>query len=197
MVMSDSRPRKHGQRSYSLLAGAAIAITASLLGASCGESLGAPSEQQDSPYLSRDLSDFQSRILADSQVTPAEAESAYLGLISCLNEAGFEAFRLEIDEQGGFSFITRDPPVTEMPAFDEAMAQCEEEYTSAVELAWADATATSPVEDAAFYAQVAACLRREGLVVSDVSPGALAQVFETDPAVYDDCLDEIVAATGG
>jgi hypothetical protein len=26
-----------------------------------------------------------------------------------------------MDEQGGFSFITRDPPANEMPALEEAM----------------------------------------------------------------------------
>ena len=167
------------------------------LGASCKASTLSPSEQNNTPYLSENLSGFQARILVDGEVTFAEAESAYLGLIACLNQAGFEASGLETDEQGGFAFITRDPPTSQALAFNKTMTRCELEYTSAVEVAWADATATSPEEEAAFYTEVASCLRRAGLAVADASPEELARVFEADPISYDKCLDEVVAATGG
>ena len=174
-----------------------VAMSAVSLGTSCEAGTASSSEQNNTPYLSENLSGFQARILVDGEVTFAEAESAYLGLIACLNQAGFEASGLETDEQGGFAFITRDPPTSQALAFNKTMTRCELEYTSAVEVAWADATATSPEEEAAFYTEVASCLRRAGLAVADASPEELARVFEADPISYDKCLDEVVAATGG
>jgi len=190
-------PDGHGHVPLRVALYIVVAMTAVLLGASCGASTVSSSEQNNTPYLSEDLSEFQTQILVDGEVTFAEAESAYLGLIACLNHAGFVASDLETDEQGGFSFITRDPPLSQALVFNKTMSMCEEEYTSVVEVAWADATATNPEDEAAFYTEVASCLRRAGLAVADASREELARAFEADPISYDECLDEVVVATGG
>lgn len=83
------------------------------------------------------LSEFQRQLLEDGELTFSEYERAVRGFVSCLEAQGYEANHVEIDEDAGFTITVAWPEGID-PATSEAERDgCEEEYISAVELAFA------------------------------------------------------------
>lgn len=138
------------------------------------------------------LSEFQQQIFEDGEVSFPEYERAFFQLVSCINDTGIEAEGPNLEDDGTLSFVTATPAGMSDEELVSLVGNCEDEYTSAVELGFADSVAPSEEEEFTFYADVVSCVIESG--VDDVEPlesldsGILTRIHEQHPQVYESCL---------
>lgn len=82
-------------------------------------------------------------------VTFSEYERASIATVDCLIDRGIDAEGPILEANHTYSFITSGD-VGEEEAVEAAVEQCEEEFSSAVDLGWADKIAPSEQEERAF-----------------------------------------------
>lgn len=140
------------------------------------------------------LSKFQQEIFADGEVTFSEYESAMIATVECLLEAGVPAKGPILESNNTYSFITSTPQGMTDEQMIAHVQKCEDEYSSVVQLGWADTLAPSAEEEREFYEGVATCLNRRGIPVESARPDVLAAARGSNPEIYDSCFREALDA---
>ena len=172
---------------------ASLALMVLLFGACTDEA-----ENGSQPFgaLLRSTSPEQAEFLADGELTSAEYEKAFFALVACLEDRGIRVSETETDAPMGYSYTRLTPDTPEGQAKSEAdHGECRSQHFDEIELAWADKH-FDPEADAAFYRAVADCVRAEGVEVDGTSPAELDAAYQRAPAVYDQCLDEVLLEFG-
>ncbi len=187
MAFSTWRISRGGNRIGSWLVSALI-ILLGLIGSACSDE--SDDSSQEFGALLRSTSPEQAELLADGELTLAEYEKAFFSFVACLEDRGIRVFDTEFD--GGFNYSTMNPDTPEGQAkFNLDHGECRSQHFDEIELAWADVNA-DPDADAAFYEAVANCVRGEGVEVSGTSPAELSDAIRRAPAIYHQCIDNVV-----
>jgi hypothetical protein len=116
-------------------------------------------------------------LLEDGALTFAEYESATFSTISCLEEGGIQVIHVEpaavrslesqqpgprLTKRGRYEFIVKIPAGQDLQAQTRNETRCREEFSSLVDLLWAEHLTPTEEELQALRDAVADCLRQQG-----------------------------------
>lgn len=165
-----------------------MAVSCTIAVASCGGGSSPPPELQRERLVERLIertTPFQAAIIEDGTVTYAEYESAILGTLECVNDAGFETRDLTTNAVGDlfFSYGGGD-----LEAADVAYESCYVDFASEVDDLYHFAPVVSEKERREMQQGSITCLADLGLIVSDPpSPDEIQMVLESGAEAID-CL---------
>ncbi len=137
-------------------------------------------------------SQFQRDILDDGKVSFAEMERAVFAYGECLEQLGIHT-ESELDVSIGayrYSFSGDGLDISELLDGPDATA-CKAEYISIVEVVFAGQHGPTREDDAAFYANVAECMRKQGYDIDGSDPDSMAALHGLYPNEYLACFDSV------
>ncbi len=122
---------------------------------------------------------LQAAIFADGMVNHAEYERAFTAAIDCMRNEGFDVegpltypdgalvISPGMDPTLRLTLLAHNVPAAEDARWSEVNGRCLAQWSYAVERVYLDAFAPSEAEIAAWYERAWACMREQGIELSD------------------------------
>ena len=164
------------------------ALLALIVAAIAGACSGSAAVDESAEVVAR-VNEFQQNLLDEGELTFANYEVAMLATAECILEMGHDVRELELIDGRFYAFNVDDSGRD----VDASVAACEAEFSGRIQSVWADHSAASPDEEAAFYQSIADCLRENGMSLSDSSPSSLSEALRTNNDLYSSCFDEALS----
>lgn len=131
----------------------------------------------------------------EGEVTSTEYERAAVAHVRCLQDAGVETNGPDLEDDGSYSYATRDPDPADTEAHSQAITSCAAEHLAAAEASFAESQAPTQDESAAYYEAVVDCVGSGGIEATDSSSASLTDLSREFPAEFNDCLMKVAEET--
>lgn len=130
----------------------------------------------------------QKVILQDGVVTMEELEGAIRAAVSCMEKAGLQvSLDLNLSDNAWAIRFDGGPTMESLRQAQQQVDDCEAEHLQLVSSVYAFAAQPTDEEFLSEYAEIAACLRRNGVDVRDDTVEAVVEATTTDTEAYIKC----------